>query len=112
MLGLEVTFIISMAFLNHFMPDFFKIRLSRDYMSFLTVYNTKHFPPGSALTKSKKVSLFCILDSLGFDVFCQPQLPYRFGDREVKVEQAVGEAQVREKEQGFKLLLWVPLCAL
>lgn len=59
-LGLEIIFFISMTFLPHFLPNFFKTILSWDWpvlmckatMGFLVVYNKKTFPPGSALTKS------------------------------------------------------------
>lgn len=87
-LGLEVIFFFSMAFLTHFLPNFCKTILTRGLpllmhkatMGFLVVYSKKTFSFRVCPDKELKVSLFGILDSLGF--WCLlPALGYPMGGR-------------------------------
>lgn len=103
-LGLEVTFFISITFLTHFLPDFFKTTLSwgppvltcKVTMGFLIVCHTNHFHQDLPWQRATKLAASAYWKHLAFDVSCLPLATPWIG--EVGMKQAVGGEWGREKK--------------
>lgn len=104
-LGLEVIFFFSMAFVTHFLPNFCKTILSRGQpvlmhkatMGFLVVYSKKTFSFRVRPAKELKVAYLAYWILWAFDVSCLPLATPWVG--EVGMRQAAEGRWEREKKQ-------------